>query len=79
MQPIDLSHLDSTTAFVESDGECLLVGLSVDETHEHLAYFADRDAGRDTQVQALRNRYLHGKHEVARHLVALDRVHGIAL
>jgi len=72
MQPIDLSHLDSATAFVDADDECLLVGLSVDETHEHLRYIADRDAGRDTQVQGLRNRYLHGKHEVARHLVALD-------
>ena len=77
MQSIDLSHLDPETAFVDEDGDCLLVGLTADETHEHVRYIADRDARCDTRAQALRNRYLHGKHEVARHLVTLDRQHGI--
>ncbi len=68
MLPIDLSHLDAT-AFADEGEEYVLVGLTPDETHEHLRYFADRDAGRDTPGQVMRNRYLHGKHEVARHLV----------
>jgi len=79
MQPIDLSHFDTDTAFAQADGECMLVGLTEDETHEHLRYITDRDAGRDTQAQGQRNRFLHGKHEVARHLVTLDRNDGIAL
>lgn len=70
VQPINLSHLDPT-AFSEEGGECILVGLTIDETHEHLRYFSDRDAGRDTSSQVRRNRYLHGKHEVARHLMLL--------
>jgi len=70
MRSIDLSHLDPT-ALAEQDGECVLVGLTIDETHEHLRYFADRDAGRDRPAQVMRNRYLHGKHEVARHLRVL--------
>jgi hypothetical protein len=74
MSYADLSHLDSTTAFaVDDGGRRVLVGLTFDETEEHLRYVRDRDAGLDTPDQVQRNRELHGKHEVARHFVVLDR------
>jgi hypothetical protein len=69
----DLSHLDSTTAFaLDGGGRRTLVGLTFEETEEHLGYICDRDAGLDTPDQVQRNRELHGKHEVARHFIVLD-------
>lgn len=73
MTPIDLSHLDSATAFAaDSQGRRVLVGLTFEETEEHMRYISDRDSGVDTPSQVGRNRELHGKHEVARHLLILD-------
>jgi hypothetical protein len=74
MAAADLSHLDAATAFsTDAGGHRILVGLTLQETEEHLRYIADRDAGQDTPAQVQRNRELHGKHEVARHFVALHR------
>jgi hypothetical protein len=70
----DLSHLDSATAFTtDSRGRRILVGLTFEETKEHLGYICDRDFGRDRPDQVQRNRELHGKHEVTRHFIVLDR------
>jgi hypothetical protein len=73
MTSADLSHLDSATAFAaDNQGRRVLVGLTYEETQEHIRYIMDRDSGADTPGQVRRNRELHGKHEVARHLLIID-------
>lgn len=79
MQGTDLSQFDSATAFAtDGAGRRVLVGLTFEETEEHLRYISDRDMGADTRAQVQRNRELHGRHEVARHFLVLDGATGLA-